>query len=177
MNFLSDSSLVPLAISMIAIFLLMRSLRRKQASSATSRMRPGSGDAGSVFRQPDPAVRRDMDALLVELQELSRKISADIDLRFAKLEAVIADADRRIAALKRLVDEADRSTTQGSSPSKLDATVPTPEDRYGIVYELADQGKSPIDIARDLGKTPGEVELILNLRKQASHAAPPSAAG
>jgi hypothetical protein len=36
--------------------------------------------------------------------------------------------------------------------------------KYNPIYELADKGKTPREIAQQLGTTPGEVELILNLR-------------
>lgn len=36
--------------------------------------------------------------------------------------------------------------------------------RYRGVYELADRGMTPVEIARELGRRAGEVELILNLR-------------
>lgn len=164
-DWLSNGNFVPLALVVVVIYLLMSSYLRKQ------RARTGSiSRTPARAERPSPSagradVRRDIDALLVELQELSRRISAEIDVRFAKLEVAMRDADRRIAALNRL-------THQGQTKP-----VDEPEDagegqdiRHAIVYELADQGYSPVEIAKDLGKTPGEVELILNLR-QASKAA------
>ena len=45
-------------------------------------------------------------------------------------------------------------------------TPPDPgELRYSRIYELADQGLPIVEIARQVGQTTGEVELILNLRK------------
>lgn len=41
--------------------------------------------------------------------------------------------------------------------------------RYGRIYALADQGHSPVEIARQTGHTTGEIELILNLRKSQVH--------
>src|SRR5687767_8058912 len=132
--------------------------RRKRKDPAISKpARPIAGKTVSAA-----PIRRDMDLLMVELQELSRRISAEIDTRFAKLEAAIRDADRRIAVLNRLSRSAADRPDDGMK-SDFDA-------RHGVVYELADAGFSPIEIARDLGKTPGEIELILNLRKQQSKA-------
>ncbi len=39
------------------------------------------------------------------------------------------------------------------------------ELRYSRIYQLADQGLPIVEIARQVGQTTGEVELILNLRK------------
>ncbi|MBN1488276.1 MAG: hypothetical protein JXA69_00035 [Phycisphaerae bacterium] len=120
-------------------------------------------------------VKGDMEELLAELQDLSRKINAQIDTKFAKLEAVIADADRRIEVLERL------SGSSGEQP-RLDITVgddiaggPPPSPAAGPramaatarVYELADSGMTPVQIAQALGRTPGEIELILGLRPRA----------
>lgn len=97
---------------------------------------------------------------MVELEEFSRSVSAQIDMRFAKLETAIQDADRRITALNRLTRRlAERNGQPAPDTEAYDL-------RHEIVYELADAGLTPIEIARDTGKTPGEIELILNLRKQ-----------
>ncbi|MCS7033983.1 MAG: hypothetical protein NZ561_08300 [Phycisphaerae bacterium] len=50
------------------------------------------------------AVERDMQNLLVELAEMSRQITAQLDTRAAKLNLLICEADRKIAELQRLSD-------------------------------------------------------------------------
>lgn len=154
---LSSDGLVPLALAMIAVFFLMSSLRRKQRNRVE---RPAGPSARPAVHEPNARLQNDLNDLLVELQELSRKISAEIDTRFAKLEAAIRDADRRIAVLHRLTRAAGQPP---STPGPTEAS----DSRHAIVHELADTGFTPVEIARELGKTPGEVELILNLRKQA----------
>jgi hypothetical protein len=217
-DILNNDSLVPLALVVVTITLLIWSLRRKQSN------RPRSPERPSPVRESAPKlgqerIKRDMEDLLVELQELSRKISAEIETRFAKLEAAIQDADRRIAVLNRLNRELDEnssgsgsgsdsqqtkrsgqtgktskkkkpsratrsnSKSTDSGDSKPRASSARSEDRKSedrksesagtanldsrndVIYELADAGLTPVEIARDLGRTPGEVELILNLRR------------
>ena len=157
----SSPKLVPLAVLVMVIFLLLRPRRIG-----------GKGPSAAALRTPPAAStsqdRRDLQALIVELHELSRKINADIDTRFAKLEAAMRDADRRIATLTRLT----RKTGQASPPPEDTAD---PDLRHAIVYELADSGLKPVDIARRLGKTPGEIELILNLRGKLTTPADPPA--
>ena len=160
-EWLSNDSFVPLALVVIVIYLLMSSYLRKQ------RARSGSAQSSlSQVERPSTTsgradIRRDIDALLVELQELSRRISAEIDVRFAKLEVAMRDADRRIAALNRLAHQGETQTAEPETKN----TDEGQDIRHAIVYELADQGYSSVEIAKDLGKTPGEVELILNLRR------------
>ena len=119
-------------------------------------------------------LKQDMEELTVQLQQVARQINSQIDTRFAKLESCIADADQRIERLERLLRRA-------GGHEGVDVTVsdqPTPSrsrtgDRGSIridpmhqeIYRLADEGKPPPEIARQLGRTTGEVELILNLRR------------
>jgi len=161
-EFLEDYRIIPLALVLITVCFLMSSLWRRQ--------RKGRQGKRNVIpaRNPSPASSRghlqtDLEELLVELQELSRKISADIDTRFAKLEAAIRDADRRIAVLNRLEHRLAERTGQ------VAAGIDDFDVRHAVIYELADAGYSPVQIAKELGKTPGEVELILNLRKQSDN--------
>ena len=155
----SNGSLVPLALVIIVIYLLMSSYRRRQRTRSNAAQEGVSPPTRSSPMPGRGDIRRDVDALLVELQELSRRISAEIDVRFAKLEVAMRDADRRIAALNRLAHLGERP--QPTEPKDANEGQ---DIRHVIVYELADQGYSSVEIAKDLGKTPGEVELILNLR-------------
>lgn len=170
LNVLKASSLVPLAFLLLMIFLLMRRRPRQAASSyATTANRVQSASRGlDGPPQHQQQVRQDVESLIVELDELARKINAQIDTRFAKLEAVIRDADRRIATLERLANQADQAARPRPAPTSAN------DAQHAVVYELADAGKTPIEIARQLGRTPGEVELILNLRAPGDPPPPPS---
>ncbi len=153
---------IALLIAAIAGFLLITGIRRKQ------RERARAADRQPTLRVPTTStldskekLARDLEQLIGELQDLSRKITAEIDTRFSKLESAIRDADRRIAVLSRL------SRTTGTKTDERPAEDQNEDIRYAIVYELADAGFSPVEIAKDLGRTPGEIELILNLRRTA----------
>jgi hypothetical protein len=43
--------------------------------------------------------------------------------------------------------------------------APSIDPRHAEIYALADQGRSPRDIATHLGRPSGEIELILALRQ------------
>ncbi|MBP7935721.1 MAG: hypothetical protein KA354_13825 [Phycisphaerae bacterium] len=154
----SSDGLIPLGIALLAMFLLMNSMRRRQRDAAKRFDRPVPLRPPPLTRAEEVELRRNIESLLAELQELSRRISADIDTRYAKLEAVIRDADRRIAVLNRLTRQ------RGEVPSQHPTEDMGLDVRYDVVYELSDAGFSAIEIAKDLGKTTGEIELILKLR-------------
>jgi DNA-binding NarL/FixJ family response regulator len=50
--------------------------------------------------------------------------------------------------------------------AKSDNLELPPDPRHADVYRMADQGNSPNEIARQLNRPHGEVELILALRPQ-----------
>src|SRR5271154_4444186 len=137
----------------------------------------------SFFRKKDPldkppafgslaqqrSVERQMQNVLVEMSEMARQITAQLDTRAAKLESLIKDADQRIAAMK-LQPAAPQQLSPQSPPSPgpfmAESTdQPMIDPRHALVYALADQGRSPKDIAQELNRPSGEIELILALRR------------
>ena len=115
--------------------------------------------------------RRDVEHVLLELDEVARQIHGRIDTKFAKLESIIRDADERIDRLSRLVSSADGKP---SVDVTLDQEVTTdpPETAAGsepnsnsVIYSLADGGMPAVQIAEQVGRTTGEIELIIALRK------------
>lgn len=196
--------LIIIACIVVITLLLLRSQRRRAMGSSPKQYRR---EIDSATNQ-SAAIKRDMERLLVELNELARQINAQIDTKFAKLERSIADADRRITALRILINEAggdSRSSDPIPSPlavsdnksnppihpessespigvsptaapsASLDWTVDdagvsnsaTDKDAtHRRIYALADQGREPVEIARALQQSVGEVELILKLRQR-----------
>lgn len=180
-----DSGLMFLLVVLCLVILSVSMLRRSQQRIATRR----DLTRESLARLRDQKeVRQSMDDLLVELEECARRINAQVDTRFAKLEAVIRDADQRIARMSALLtggaghagavatDPEFRpglplATTPAKNPATDAATTPseplprTREERFARIYQLADKGSTPMTIADALQIPLGEVELILNLRK------------
>ncbi len=103
-----------------------------------------------------------MSSLLTELAQMARQISAQLDTRAARLEALIREADERIDRL-RSMQEAE-GATHPPAPSQPSAANSEQQQRYGQIYGLADEGDSADRIAQKLEMPKGEVELILALR-------------
>lgn len=163
-----------LAAAVLAGFIFMRMLRRTTPSDGTPRQYRREIEAAAGQQA---AIRRDLEALLIELDKLSRDVGGQIETRFARLERIIADADKRIAALRILLDAAKSAGATLNVPEQVapsgtptapgnpgHATAATIEARTRRIYELADQGMTADQIARQLDQHAGEVELILNLR-------------
>src|SRR5688572_15366635 len=142
--------------------------RKKKDKDPLTRAAPDPG----LARQR--SVEREMGNLLVELSEMSRQMTGQLDTRAAKLEALLREADEKIAMLRSMGSggggphgvlieakllEADAVTMRGA-----DDPIPPVDPRHAEVYDLADEGQSAQDIARQTGRPRGEVELILALR-------------
>jgi hypothetical protein len=121
------------------------------------------------------AVEREMSNLLVELSEMTRQMTAQIDTRAAKLEVLIKEADERLAALKAATGAALASPVgstraelmePGYPPSRARDLPASPavDPQHMEVYGLADEGHPTHEIARRLSRPSGEIELILALR-------------
>jgi DNA-binding NarL/FixJ family response regulator len=121
----------------------------------------------------------DIEELMAELEQFSRQMQARLDTKFAKLETAIRDADQRIDQLDRLLRRAEGEptvdvTVGGSEPAAESPPAAADGDRHQAVYQLADAGLTPAQIAQELGQSIGEVELIVALRKASSSAPAPA---
>lgn len=165
--------LVMLALAIGGITLVMLSTYRRSRRSRLTRV----ASVRERYKELDNSVgaSRDVGKALVELEQVARQIHGQIDTRFAKLEMIIRDADERIAKLSRL---AGKSSGGSSGGSALDVTLElqnpdvrtsrpdvSGDKRHDAIYLMADGAMPAGDIARDTGKTTGEIELILALRK------------
>jgi hypothetical protein len=167
---------------MIVLYLLMRPRKKKDPLA-------GGPPTFSLARQR--GVEEQMNSLLVELSEMARQVSAQLDTRAAKLELLIKEADERLAALReatggetlepsippvspvsdngsaaqtassREIDSAEEAALSAMRPTRVDGSA---DPRYADVYALSDEGRSAQEIARLLSRPAGEVELILALR-------------
>lgn len=121
-----------------------------------------------------------------EVGEIVRDMAARLETRAARLEALLDQADERIEKLEaRLAAGAvSQSVTASDRPSQpMQISQSEPSDPWAEpqgaptvsangrdplhqeVYELADGGQTPLDIARRLDQQVGTIELILALRQ------------
>jgi heme exporter protein D len=120
--------------------------------------------AASLSPARQRSVEREMQNLLVELSEMARQITAQLDTRSAKLEALLQEADQKLAELRKLSSE---SAAPPASSQAAAAATPSPalDPRHVEIYRLSDQGRSAQEIAQHLNRPRGEIELILHLRQ------------
>jgi hypothetical protein len=168
------------AAALTVLYVVMRPFKKRKDPLA----RPGGG-ALSLAGQRE--VERQMTELLVELEQMARKMTAQVDTRAARLELLIKDADDKIALLRALSDGAARAGAapdggaQANPAARLQPAdiapglAPAMDARHAEVYELADAGLSARQVAQQLGRPYGEVELILAIRPREAATAPDEA--
>ena len=173
----------------MAVVMMGRKRRDRSAQQPTARERLEQ-------HKQKQQVQGDLERLMVELEQLSKRFSTQLDNKSVQLERLIDQADRRINELKRLQGQAPtneaRASSQtpeptGDNASPTEPTEPTepanatpaaasdgePADDADhedealrrSVYELADEGHAPMEIARKLHEHVGKIELMLALRR------------
>ena len=117
------------------------------------------------------------------LLDTAQRLAAQLDVKAERLEQLIREADERLEALgaapSALVhadDGRDDGRDHGSPPDAApdpvtDETRDEPREPPRMldplvraVYELADEGRAVVEIARELDEQIGKVDLILALR-------------
>lgn len=135
-------------------------------------------------------LRGDLEQLMIEVEQLAKRFGAQLDAKTMHLEQLLSEADRKIAELKQaeqvlqnaanmqqamassLEDKPAAPATESASSAGVETAPPTAppvvnaEDALKqSVYDLAEQGHDPAEIARQLNEHVGKIELILALRK------------
>ncbi|QYU70881.1 hypothetical protein J4558_12555 [Leptolyngbya sp. 15MV] len=113
-----------------------------------------------------------LEQILAEARELLHLVGQRADAQADRLEQLIAQADQRLehleSALHTSADHVIESkpTERSVSAAHNEDSVPSPaaESIVARIYEMANQGLAPIEIARRTGQHAGKVELILALR-------------
>lgn len=148
------------------VVLLVVAARHKRGRAGSNRSVAKSDQRRG--QSVDDRTLREVEAVMAQLDQLSRQIHSKIDLKLATLQKVIHDADQRIDRLSRLQRSAHGETTLDVQLESETPHRPVDEDNespHDAVYRLADSGYTPLQIAKELARHTGEVELILSLRR------------
>jgi len=160
-----------LAAGAVGVAVALRSTYRRLNRSIRQPVVPVREQCAAL--ETERQARRDIESVMLELDQLARQIHGRIDTRFAKLETIIRDADERIGLLSRLVRSAeggpalDITAGDADGPTNREQGSRPADDANGSIYGLADSGLSAARIADRVGRSTGEIELILSLRRAA----------
>ena len=106
--------------------------------------------------------------LIKELENVSGEILSQIKSKMEEMDLKIAEADKKIKSLKTLIPEVSswsEPNLEGKLVKKRSPNKSLPP-KHGKIYQLADQGWNVVDIAEKTRIGKGEIQLILDLRRQ-----------
>lgn len=114
---------------------------------------------GEVGRAAE--TQRELRGLLADAEDVGRTLVARLDERSERLEELVARAE---AAAVRLETAQAAATPRVIGGRGTAASRPAVDPVTARVFELADQGMTPTEIARVVGQHTGKIELMLALR-------------
>jgi hypothetical protein len=169
-------------VTMITISLLHR-YRKRHRKTAQQRLTPQEQiERGRQLR----GLQGDLERLMVEVEQLAKRFSSQLEAKSIALEHLLDQAERRIATLERLTQKplpaappqetSDHSLglvgqvgPEGPRPPEPTQDAPGAREQVDAlarrIYAMSDAGLGPRDIARQLDEQVGKVELILALRQ------------
>ena len=141
MLYVTVPQLLAVALMVGGIGILLWAVRRGNESPTRS-AKPGR-------RSPE------LDEVMADARELADLLADRMDRQAQRLERLIEEADEKIRRLER------QQAHAGASHQRVDSDPLNQQ-----VYDLADEGHPPVEIARRLQQHTGKVELILALRRR-----------
>ncbi|MCW7752369.1 hypothetical protein OOT00_00015 [Desulfobotulus sp. H1] len=142
---------IPMAANILLIFFVVLSLRRLAKRLEENAVHSAVNRVLATLR---PMVK--------EAQELSVAFDGQLREKQRLIHSLNENLDRRITALNLLVNR----TEVRLQSQENHRHIPESADVQETVLELASQGRSVEHIARELDVSPGEVSLILDLKRK-----------
>ena len=171
----SASSAIILVVLLAVVFFVLFRTRRQVNNAGQAKPAPRATAQLGVAPGRPARSSNEFQHWEVEMHDLARDLSAQLDSKMAALQQLIMLADERLARLERLAGDTHESQdrTVVNQATALTAAMRSPAGaatggRYDDIYKLADTGLSAAQIATQLGQPIGEVELILSLRRRDS---------
>jgi len=164
-------------VALLTFWALLR-LRQKRSQRDSGPPR-GSEQPRTPRQRLRDADREAIDSLMVDAEELTRRLAAHMENKAARLERLLAEADERIARLEQAQAASEESReganagarriseSRGGGHHARARSAPAPAVADPLsrdVYRLADEGLEPLQIAQRLSEQVGKVQLILALR-------------
>ncbi len=153
---------VLLAAAIVLLIVVVLGKARRTAIAKSREILPTAEERLAQLRERaagDAGIER----RVAEAADQIRELTAVLDTRIETLDVLIQQADERIERLSK-AEASSHSPPRAVTEAPVGSSSPTDNGKQAI-YELADQGHTPAEIAARLGQHAGKVELILALRR------------
>lgn len=143
---------------MLMIFILFRSLRKNHAARASRDHATGTpSERIAEIHQRAQSSTTAADKAMLDAEEITRRLSAQLDNKAARIELLLEEADAKLDELNRTLAGAERSpsrTTQTRTPDPLYSATPSeqhPTAQRTIDPSLLDRARIDQDRADRVG--------------------------
>jgi predicted transcriptional regulator len=156
MNFLTDIGLGLVLIEgtvLISLVIIILIIKRTLRSTSSKRGRVASKEKKSLYAKIDK-----LSDLLKESESLSQDLSKNLTEKREIVQTLLSTLDEKILTLEQVLEKIERREPVLNSGANG-------QEGGGEVLELAQAGCAVPDIAKRLGLSKEEVQLILDLRK------------
>jgi hypothetical protein len=109
------------------------------------------------------SIREEVDRIIVELNSTTDRNITLLEDKVQSLTTLIEQADKRIGILRREIEKHELAGKVYSELAEKRGRVPEEQDVHTQVVQLHRQGISASVIAKRLGITLAEIELIISL--------------
>jgi lipase chaperone LimK len=138
---------------LVSLAIIVLLIRRALRSTASKRKKGASKEQKSLYAKIDK-----LNELLKESESLSQDLSKNLAEKKEIVQTLLGTLDEKIRILMQVLEKIDQKDSILTSDTKG-------QEGGGEVVELAQSGCAVPDIAKRLGLSKEEVQLILDLRK------------
>lgn len=121
---------------MLAMFFMMRMLRRKQS---TRPIPMPVEDRISAIHEMATSTISPVERAMSDAEQLARRLAATMENKAARLELLIEEADRKLEELNRAVSQASRTAPPERTPAPRRTLDPTLLDRARVEQDRAER--------------------------------------
>ncbi len=119
--------------------------------------------------------KQDAQDIILEIEKVGREVVENVEEKIKILKRVVKEAEDKIQQLDKKIEHLAGISIKiprvyedeiSILPTKEDIFSPLSQNRYTKIHHLADQGWEISEIAREVNVGKGEVQLILDLKKE-----------
>ena len=155
--------LMTAGVALLALILILN-LRRRGRGRGRAPQQAAPDPVPQVRRQHQ--MQSDLRQMMVELEGLTRRFASQLDSKTVHLEKLLEEADAKIEVLRGVLGDREDAGAAAAPDGSRAAGAPPPDPKTRRIYQMADAGREPVDIAREMDEQVGAIELILALRTQ-----------
>ncbi|MCB1280722.1 MAG: hypothetical protein KDB18_04300 [Salinibacterium sp.] len=145
------------------VFILFRNIRRQKQKESQFDV-PAKERLQSI--RSEAASTNDLHGMTARAQESVQTLITQLENKAVRLEALLDRAEAKISEYEARLERAEPVSPPPSPVPASENPSPLPIDPlHRRVHALADQGLDPVEIARQVDRPTGQIELILALRR------------